>query len=315
MRGVIVKKEDQAKILQAQAFKRKSRIECKTRVQYPESFRREYDRLAKEYMKVYEDILYSRLNDIYKCLNSRNDAPEDDTNGLAEIFRQIADDFNVKIGEFELYHRVQRIADSVHRWGSREWGRAIKKSLGIDIRQDFFKGRFYDRMIKKWAKDNTDLITRLPYSSIDRVKKVVQNLYGKGLTLKDLRSVIANSVGIDERYAQFLAVDQVAKLNCDIAKQQQTSIGVKRYKWSTSKDARVRKSHRVLHGKIFEWDNPPIVDEKRGRKCHPGQDYRCRCVAIPVFDKESLNIPVEAVDWDEVDKKTKERLVGNRYGR
>ena len=127
--------------------------------------------------------------------------------------------------------------------------------------------------------------------------------------------MIANSVGIDERYAQFLAVDQVAKLNCDIAKQQQTSIGVKRYKWSTSKDARVRKSHRVLHGKIFEWDNPPIVDEKRGRKCHPGQDYRCRCVAIPVFDKESLNIPVEAVDWDEVDKKTKERLMGNRYGR
>ena len=59
------------------------------------------------------------------------------------------------------------------------------------------------------------------------------------------------------------------------------------YVWSTSQDSRVRDSHRRLNRKKFRWDDPPVVDPKTGRRCHPGEDYGCRCVALPVFN---LNI-------------------------
>jgi hypothetical protein len=30
-----------------------------------------------------------------------------------------------------------------------------------------------------------------------------------------------------------------------------------------------------------------------GRRCHPGKDYNCRCVALPVFNLPGLNLPWE----------------------
>ena len=35
-----------------------------------------------------------------------------------------------------------------------------------------------------------------------------------------------------------------------------------------------------------------LDDVGNGRKCHPGQDYQCRCCAIPVFDIDNLDLPV-----------------------
>ena len=60
--------------------------------------------------------------------------------------------------------------------------------------------------------------------------------------------------------------------------------GSNKYKWRTQKDSRVRLTHRKLEGKIFSFDKPPIID---GRPLHPGEDYNCRCVAIPVKVKKA----------------------------
>jgi len=46
------------------------------------------------------------------------------------------------------------------------------------------------------------------------------------------------------------------------------------YVWETRGDAKVRLSHRRNEGKIFRWDTPPPTG-------HPGQDYNCRCLALP----------------------------------
>ena len=67
------------------------------------------------------------------------------------------------------------------------------------------------------------------------------------------------------------------------------SAGVNQYKWKCvvgSPNHPVRPMHAELgkrsdKGELFTWDNPPIVDSKGDRK-NPGQDFGCRCVAIPV---------------------------------
>ena len=89
-----------------------------------------------------------------------------------------------------------------------------------------------------------------------------------------------------------LARDQIAKLNGDITQQQQQDAGVVEYVWSTSGDSRVRPSHAALNHKRFRWDDPPVVDEKTGRRCHPGKDYQCRCCALPVFNIKTVDLPV-----------------------
>ncbi len=51
-----------------------------------------------------------------------------------------------------------------------------------------------------------------------------------------------------------------------------------RYIWKTQGDSKVRDSHRKNHNKIFSWDDPPETG-------HPGEDYGCRCVAVPYHEK------------------------------
>ncbi len=46
------------------------------------------------------------------------------------------------------------------------------------------------------------------------------------------------------------------------------------YIWRTRDDSKVRASHALNNGKIFEWETPPPTD-------HPGEDYGCRCWAEP----------------------------------
>ena len=41
--------------------------------------------------------------------------------------------------------------------------------------------------------------------------------------------------------------------------------------------------HKDLDGKIFEFANPPITNEK-GDRNNPGEDWQCRCEAIPIVE-------------------------------
>lgn len=54
----------------------------------------------------------------------------------------------------------------------------------------------------------------------------------------------------------------------------------KRYVWRAQRDERVRPSHRVRDGRIFSWSNPPDTG-------HPGEDYNCRCEAIPYVEGQT----------------------------
>jgi len=61
----------------------------------------------------------------------------------------------------------------------------------------------------------------------------------------------------------------------------QEALGIETYKWMTRGDGRVRMMHRALNNTVQRWDRPPIISPD-GRRGHPGDDYNCRCVAIPV---------------------------------
>ncbi len=61
------------------------------------------------------------------------------------------------------------------------------------------------------------------------------------------------------------------------------SPGILEYRWSTSKDERVRHDHKALDTKIFSFASPPVTNLKTGARNNPGCDFGCRCIAIPIF--------------------------------
>lgn len=178
--------------------------------------------------------------------------------------------------------------------------------LAVNIFDDYYSGKEYKDILEKWVSDNVELIKKIPSNSLDKMKDIVYTGYTQGESTTEIVKNIQKQYGMDKRHARLIARDQTGKLNAAITKKQQQDAGIKRYIWSTSKDERVRAGDKMGKGKIdpegdnhkrlekmeCSWDNPPFVDRKRKRKCHPGEDYQCRCCSMPIFDLDTLDLPI-----------------------
>ena len=134
--------------------------------------------------------------------------------------------------------------------------------------------------IKDWASEE-----------IVRLRERVQQNALAGWRPDRLARQIAVERGISARKANFISSQETSLFVSNWREERAKQLGSTRYKWSTSHDARVRptrpgetNNHRVLNGRVFFWSDPPVVDSATGRKCHPGQDFGCRCVAMPIID-------------------------------
>lgn len=136
-----------------------------------------------------------------------------------------------------------------------------------------------------WRDANVRLIQSVGSEYLDDVLELVAEAQRTGMRVETLRERIVERFGVSQSRADLIARDQVLKANADLTRIRQRRVGVTSYRWSTSKDSRVRSGHAALEGQVFRWDAPPVVDAS-GRRAHPGTDFQCRCVAIAVFDSD-----------------------------
>lgn len=69
----------------------------------------------------------------------------------------------------------------------------------------------------------------------------------------------------------------------------QKEAGVTDYIWQASHDDKVRSEHAFLDGVEASWDSPPLTadESSSGEDCNPGDDYNCRCEAVPIPPEEA----------------------------
>jgi len=119
--------------------------------------------------------------------------------------------------------------------------------------------------------------------AIRRLRETVPKLIGEGYRADKLRDTLKAEYGISRSKAQFIARQETSVFVSKYRQHRYEQAGLTQYKWSTSRDERVRHDHKDLNNRIFSWDDPPIVDKATGRRGHPGEDFNCRCVALPVL--------------------------------
>lgn len=159
--------------------------------------------------------------------------------------------------------------------------RSVANALGISI--DLVAGikqMSVQNDIEAATLANVQLIKDIPRQAVEKLKNSVLNDVAMGRRYEDVAADIERQLDVTESRAKLIARDQMSKVNASITETKQTALGITSYQWSTSGDERVRESHRDKNGRIFRWDDPP------GDTGHPGDDYQCRCVAIPVIDME-----------------------------
>ena len=129
-------------------------------------------------------------------------------------------------------------------------------------------------LASEFATQNVQLIESIPAQHFDRIAQLVEQAYAEGWTKANLAHHVQFETGVTRRRARFIARNEIESLAGKMARARQQAAGVNEYIWRTVGDDRVRPAHAARDGRRFAWGNPPPGG-------HPGEDYNCRCVAVP----------------------------------
>lgn len=139
------------------------------------------------------------------------------------------------------------------------------------------------KLAKEYTENMKLWISRFSEKSIEDLRETVEANAHEGYRFDRLIDGIEERYGVSKSKSKFLARQETALFMSKFRKHRFMEAGVRMYKWSTSHDERVRDDHKHLNGRIFPYDQPPIVDRATGRTGNPGEDFNCRCVDIPIL--------------------------------
>jgi SPP1 gp7 family putative phage head morphogenesis protein len=199
--------------------------------------------------------------------------------------KKLHDQINTQLNDLEEQMRdavvsmpfsIGKTADEIDKQIREDW-----KKIGIEPTMT-------DHMKKQLIEDynqNQDLnIKNWEPEQITRLRDMVERSAVTGYRKPELIKMIQAEWEVSQNKARFLARQETSLFMSKLRRERNLDAGVRKYKWSTSHDVRVRHDHNDLNGKVFTYGDPPIVDKTTGRKAEPGEDYNCRCVAIPVIE-------------------------------
>jgi len=148
------------------------------------------------------------------------------------------------------------------------------------------------KIAEEWTKNLKLFIRDFTEEETLRLRSKIRESVMKGNRYEFLIKQIQTSYGVSVRKAKFLARQETKLLTVKYQESRYTEHGVDEYRWvnvAGTEQHPTRLRHKELgdmsrKGKIFRWDDPPVTTEagEPERKNNPGQDFNCRCSAIPV---------------------------------
>lgn len=255
----------------------------KRRWDYPVAYERSYCKIMRAYVMRIEEALKGSLDDMAAVLDKNGPKMDSYESDLAALLTKIGARIDKKAAETALRRKVEQMYTGVNDFNEEEFKAVIRDAVGAE---DFFINEKWQKVARSvWVQENISLIKSIRSQTLEKIRyslgDMVTEAADKQTRAAQLSEAIQDIAHKNRTRADLIARDQIGKLNGRLTQLRQQSAGIGRYEWSTSRDERVRASHAEREGKIFSWDNPPPDG-------HPGMPIRCRCVAIPVIDTETL---------------------------
>lgn len=148
---------------------------------------------------------------------------------------------------------------------------------GISMERIVRKEQLVSTLEAKIA-ENVSLIQSIPDQYFKELEGMIFRNITAGNSANSIVQEIRDLTGATLNRAELIARDQTSKTSAAINQERQSRLGVTEYVWQTSRDQRVRPSHKEKQGKVFKWSDPP---RDTG---HPANDINCRCTARAVVE-------------------------------
>lgn len=191
---------------------------------------------------------------------------------LKELGKRFTGLFTEKAGGLAGY-----LAKGIQVSSAAQLGDSLKQvSGGVTLKTDVVSGKVAD-VTKAAIKQNVALIKSIPTKYFERIEGEVMRSIQTGRGMADLQPAIENIGAVTKKRAGLIARDQTSKATTAINKARMLGLGVRKFEWvHTMGEKFPRELHRdVLNGNIYEFDNPPVIDERTGERGLPGQLINC----------------------------------------
>lgn len=264
---------------------------------FPAGIEREYARVSRQYMRLFKESIEEEIPVLKEqIMKERGTYHADGISDVMALLERVLDRIQKRFTEKEegygLRRKLESLANMTRKLTIREWKKAVDRTLGVNITEDYYLGDFFQTALDRWVDENVSLIKTIPANTLGDMRIIIKEGFLNGKSTTHIMKEIQHRYNVGKSHVRLLARDQIGKLNASITEAQQRDAGIEEYVWDDCGDSRVRRSHKALNGKRFRWDDPPVVDQKTGRRCHPGEDYQCRCRAKPVFKFGTFKAPI-----------------------
>lgn len=227
------------------------------------------------------NLLFPRLPYLLRSSSiRRTDAYTDD---LTEIFNSIRATVGTQFTDDEIKKAIRAKGLRIADWNRKQMTRILSSALSVDV---YLSDPWLATELNGFVNTNVALIGSIPRNMLRSAEITVGQSIRQGLRVEEIEKQLEGDYGVNKKAtnrAELIARDQVGKFNGDLNHLRQENLGIKEYTWRTVRDERVRPFHADLEGTTQRWDDPPVVSAD-GRKCHPGEDFQCRCQAEPILD-------------------------------
>ena len=261
-------------------------IAPKIKVKYPMSLEREYARELVKYTRKVRDICKRHIPAMADAALWNAIHADDWTEEQTE---EIDDEITAE-EEAAIMLIILAMFNRVRVFNRRQEEKIFQSIFGATP-QGIIQSE-YEKIKQIWVNQNIELIHSIKRRTLESIRYVLSaniiRAVDKEILVKELSESITQMAKINEKRAVLIATDQVGKLNSQLTQLEQMNNGVKGYLGRSMRDDRVREMHKEYdrqsrEGKIFDWEKPPEGG-------HPGWSYRCRCIAVPVYDTDKVGI-------------------------
>jgi hypothetical protein len=220
----------------------------------------------------------------------------------------VPDDDESKSGS-PLYMGLGKIADSVFDFNEGQYEKGAKSALGVEfpVGEDWWPDAK-----ENWKRTNYELLRGQMLSYIQGVNAATEQAITTGASVATLtKQIMALDEKITKGKTNFIARDQIGKLNGEITQRRMEAAGLTMYVWETTGDERVRDSHANIDEALCRWDDSSVYSDDGGKtwidrpaswvQLHPGQDYQCRCCALSYWNELVDEVDAMIAQYEELD--------------
>jgi len=213
------------------------------------------------------------------------------------------------------WQAAQRMIVGLYYDSARTWRGAARESMQ--------GARFYRALerelagpvgarVRQLIAKNARLITSLPLEIAEKVNSDIARNALEGQRAESFASYMMKH--LTHTRAALISRTETSKASTALTQARSEELGLDWFIWQTSKDERVRISHRKMQGVLVNWQDLPspeaLAGEKSVGKYAAGNVFNCRCYPEPVLRIDQVRWPHRVYVRGSIRMMTRAQFVG-----